>query len=55
MEENLALSAAQIQYLKIGPKVGTLQSTTRQLQESLNRYYFLEIGSTWKGLILQTI
>jgi len=38
MEDNLALSSAQIQYLKIGPKVGTSQSTTKKLQESLNRY-----------------
>ena len=44
MEQNLSLSAAQIQYLKIGPKVGTSNLTTKQLQDSLTKFINLYLG-----------
>ena len=45
MEQNLSLSPAQIQYLKIGPKVGTSNITTKQLQDSLTKFINLYLGS----------
>ena len=52
MEQNLSLSPAQIQYLKIGPKVGTSNITTKQLQDSLTKFINIYLGSISMEMML---
>lgn len=46
MEEKRSLTPAQIQYLRIGPKVCGSTTASRELQETLSKYSFPKTAST---------